>query len=85
MAREITCVARHPLHPSHLEQVGGRGWSGDIPTVVGQIEEGREYYVQQGAVLLRVCVISRHGRPALGTDPAESAEDALLALPDSDG
>lgn len=80
MATEITWARRHRLHPSHIEQVGGPGWSADTATVVDQIEDGREYYVLRGAALLRIAVITRNGRPALSTDPAECAENALLVL-----
>jgi hypothetical protein len=83
MAIEVTWARRHRLHPSHVEQLGGPGWSADPATVIGEIDEGREYFVRQGDVLLRVAVIARNGRSALTTDRSDSAENALLLLPSS--
>lgn len=82
MAIEITCVTRHGLHPSHLEACGGEGWCQDAATVIGQIGEGREYFVRRGEVLLRVGVITENGRPVLSTDLAESSENVLLGMPE---
>jgi hypothetical protein len=82
MATEISWARRHRLHPSYVEQVGGAGWSADSATVIGQLEEGREYFVRRADALLRVSVIDHNGRLALRTDPTESAENALLSLPE---
>jgi hypothetical protein len=50
--------------------------------VLSQIAGGREFHLRRGDVLLRVCRATRHGRETLATDPAESAENLLLSLPD---
>lgn len=83
MATEITWAARHRLHPAHVERVGGPGWGADAATVIGQIEEGREYFLRDRDALLRISPTRLHGRLTLSTDLSESAENQLLSLPSS--
>jgi hypothetical protein len=65
--------------------VGGRGWIQDASTVIGEIDEGWEYYVRIGAAQIRVVVVSENGHRYLSTDSAEVERNALLALPSCAG
>lgn len=82
MSIEIACVVRQPSSRGDLVTgVGGPGWTADLDTVISQVEAGRHYYVEVASVRFRVQVQRRGPRRALGTDPDETAENELRALP----
>jgi hypothetical protein len=82
MSIEITCVLRDGRSSDEeIDGVGGPGWTQDLPTVIGELDEGRRYYVRVGAAQVNVVLIERDGRPQLRTDPAATPVNHLLALP----
>ena len=82
MASEITCIVRAPAGgQGEIEAVGGSGWVQDTATVLGQIAEGREYFIRLGSARISV-TLSEDASCPLRTDPAETEENALLRLPD---
>jgi hypothetical protein len=82
LATEITCIVPDSDDPDErIDSVGGLGWTKDEDTVIGEITEGREYFVEVDSARVRVLVCDRDGRRYLRTDPDESAENNLLGLP----
>lgn len=53
----------------------------DAATLIGEIEAGREYFVEVGLARVSVTVAQRNRRSLVCTDPEESAENHLLSLP----
>jgi hypothetical protein len=81
VATEITCVLRSSSNEgSRLACVGGPGWTQDIETVIGAIEEGWRYYIRIGSAQVNV-VLAAAGPCPLRSDPSETAENELLTLP----
>jgi hypothetical protein len=82
MAIEITCIIPDSSDPDErIDSVGGLGWTKDEDTVIGEIEEGREYFVEVDSARVTVLVSERDGRKYLRTDPDETSENNLLSLP----
>lgn len=82
MATEITCIVPDGSDPGdRIDRVGGPGWTKDEDTVIGEIEEGREYFVEVDSARVTVLVSERDGCKYLRTDPDETAENNLLTLP----
>jgi hypothetical protein len=81
MSTEITCLLWSSEGSGRaIEGVGGPGWAEDLDTVIGQIEEGRRYYVRLGSTFVNVVLADDRSCP-LRTDPAETSENELLTLP----
>ena len=82
MATQITCNVSDGEDPDErIDSVGGPGWTKDEDTVIGEIAEGREYFVEVASVRVSVVVAERDGRRYLRTDPDETPENNLLLLP----
>lgn len=82
LATEITCIVPDTNDPDErIDSVGGPGWTKDEDTVIGEVEEGREYFVEVGSARVTVLIAEREGRKYLRTDPDETAENNLLSLP----
>ncbi len=82
MALRITCINLAHSHPdSRIDRVGGVGWTLSEDTVIGEIEDGANYYVEVGHERVAVVVSERDGRKYLRTDPDKTTENNLLALP----
>lgn len=81
MATEITCIVPDSGDPDQrIDSVGGPGWTKDTDTVIGEIEEGREYFVEVDLARVTVIIAERDGRKYLRTDPDETTENNLLSL-----
>jgi hypothetical protein len=79
MATEITCVVADS--PERIDRVGGPGWTKDESIVIGEIEEGRHYFIDVDAAQVTVVVAARGTTKYLSTDPDLTAENNLLSLP----
>ena len=64
MATEITCIVPDRADHRRIEALGGPGWLQDTETVIGQIEEGRRYYVRLGSAQVNVVLSRRAPLPA---------------------
>jgi hypothetical protein len=80
MATEITCIVPDRDDHRRISGLGGPGWTRDTETVIGELEEGRRYYVRLGSAQVNV-VLSGDRRCPLRTDPAETPDNELLTLP----
>ena len=81
MSTEITCLVWSSNGAdAGIEGVGGPGWTQDLETVIGQVEEGWRYYVRLGSSFVNV-VLTDDGPCRLRTDPAETPDNELLTLP----
>jgi hypothetical protein len=82
LATEITCIIPDSSDPDQrIDSVGGSGWTKDEDTVIAEIEEGREYFVEVDSARVTVLVSERDGGKYLRTDPDETSENNLLSLP----
>jgi hypothetical protein len=82
LATEITCIIPDSDDPDErIDSVGGPGWTKDEDTVIAEIEEGREYFVEVDSARVTVLVEERQGRRYLRTNPDETTENNLLRLP----
>jgi hypothetical protein len=81
LTTEITCIIPDSDDPDQrIDSVGGPGWTKDEDTVIGEIEEGREYFVEVASARVTVLIGERDGRKYLRTDPDETTENNLLSL-----
>jgi Protein of unknown function (DUF3892) len=83
MPTRIGCVIPDPKDPDHrIAAVGGTfGWTESEETVIGEIEDGANYYVEVDDQRVEVVVAERDGRKYLRTDPDKTTKNNLLALP----
>lgn len=83
MATRISCIVPDPEDPTRrILGVGGPfGWTEREEVVIGEIEDGANYYVEVGHERIAVVVIEHDGRKYLRTDPDKTAENNLLSLP----
>jgi hypothetical protein len=56
------------------------GWTLSEDTVIGEIEDGANYYVEVDDERVKVIVAERGDRKYLPTDPDKAEEDSLLSL-----
>jgi hypothetical protein len=70
VATQITCNVSDGDDPDErIDRVGGPGWTKDEDTVIAEIEQGREYFVEVASARVTVLVIERAGRKHLRTAP----------------
>ncbi len=83
MATRINCIIPEPQDPTNrIVGVGGLfGWTEREEIVIGEIEDGANYYVEVGHERVAVVVAERDGRKHLRTDPDKTTENNLLSLP----
>jgi Protein of unknown function (DUF3892) len=83
MALRITCIVLDDSDPyNRIDSVGGVGWTLTEDVVVGEIEDGANYYVEVDHERVKVVVATqRTGRKYLTTDPDKTEENDLLSLP----
>ena len=85
MATRITCIIPHPKDPDDgIAGVGGAfGWTEWERQIIGEIEDGANYYVEVDHKRVAVGVAERHGdgRKFLTTDPDHTTTNYLLSLP----
>ena len=83
MATRISCIIPDPEDPTHrIAGVGGLfGWTEWAEVVIGEIEDGANYYVEVGHERVTVVVADDEGRKYLRTDPDKTTENNLFSLP----
>ena len=84
MATRISCIIPDRTGPdSRIAGVGGLfGWTAREDVVIGEIEDGANYYVEVDDERVKVVVATeRDGRKYLRTDPDKTEENGLLSLP----
>jgi hypothetical protein len=83
MATRITCIIPNPKEPDNrIAGVGGlHGWTEWEVQIIGEIEDGANYYVEVGHERVAVIVAERDGRKYLRTDPDKTTENNLVSLP----
>ena len=84
VATRISCIIPHPHDPDNrISGVGGLfGWTEWEVQIIGEIEDGANYYVEiDDHERLAVVVGEGDGRKYLTTDPDHSAINHLLSLP----
>ncbi len=83
MATRISCIIPDPKDPTNrIVGVGGLfGWTAREDVVIGEIEDGANYYVEVGHEHVVVVVVEQGGRKYLCTDPEKTTENNLLSLP----
>ncbi len=85
MATRISCIIPHPHDPEgRIFGVGGLfGWTEWEDVVIGEIEDGANYYVEVEDHQRVDVVVATHpdGRTYLTTDPDHTATNHLLSLP----
>jgi hypothetical protein len=86
VATRISCIIPHPHDPDNrIAGVGGLlGWTEWEVQIIGEIEDGANYYVEidnQQRVNLVVGEREGDGRKYLTTDPNLTATNHLLSLP----
>lgn len=83
MATQITCIIRDGSDPDRrIDSVGGPGWTKPEDTVIAEIENGSEYFVDVNGNRVKVEVRERGTEKYLRTDSDETSENNLLSLPD---
>ena len=81
MATEITCIVPDGSDPDRrIDAVGGDGWQKDEDTVIGEIEDGAEYYVEVDR-RVGVEIGTYEGRKYLKTENDGYPPNNLLSLP----
>jgi hypothetical protein len=83
MATRISCIIPDRTDPDNrIVGVGGLfGWTEWEGVVIGEIEDGANYYVEVGVERVAVVVAEHGGRKYLRTDPDKTTKNELLALP----
>lgn len=84
MASEITCVttSRNPRGRGGIEQIGGHRWTKDLETVIADIEQGLEYFIQVGAARIVVVIgEGKNGGRTVRADPDSINKNILFSLP----
>ena len=83
MPTRITCIIPHPHDPDNrIAGIGGLfGWTEWELQIIGEIEDGANYYVEVEDERIRVVVAEHDGRKYLTTDPDNAVTNLLLSLP----
>jgi len=82
MALRITCIVPESSDPgARIGSVGGVRWTLAEVVVIGEIEDGANYYVEIEDHRVDVVVAERYGRKYLRTDPDQTIDNNLLLLP----
>lgn len=80
MALRITGIVPDGSDPDNrIDSVGGVGWTLSEDALIGEIEDGANYYVEVDSQRVGVVVAERDGRKYLRTDPDKTAENNLLS------
>ncbi len=83
MATRISCIIPDPDRPTdRIVGVGGLfGWTEREDVVIGEIEDGANYYAEVDDERIPVVVADRDGHKYLRTDPDKTTDNNLLSLP----
>ena len=83
MATRISCIIPDPKDPTNrIVGVGGLfGWTEWEDVVIGEIEDGANYYVEVGVERVPIVVAEQDGLKYLTTDPDKTRKNELLSLP----
>ena len=82
MALRITCIVPDDSDPDNgIDSVGGVGWRLSKEIVIGEIEDGANYYVEVDDERVPVVVARRDGLKCLITDSDKTRKNSLLSLP----
>ncbi|MGA8744549.1 MAG: DUF3892 domain-containing protein [Solirubrobacterales bacterium] len=83
MATRITCIIPDENDPNdRLAGVGGlHGWTEWEVQIIGEIEDGANYYVEIDDQRVEVVVAEHDGRKYLSTNLDQSTTNHLLSLP----
>lgn len=82
MALRITCIVPDSSDPeARIEGVGGVGWTLSEDMIIGEIEDGANYFVEIDYERVPAVVAERDGRKYLTSDPDKTTENKLLSLP----
>jgi len=80
MPTQITCIIPDENEPNS-RVAGLHGWTEWELQIIGEIEDGANYYVEVDDERVDVIVAERDGRKYLRTDPNKTTENTLLSLP----
>jgi hypothetical protein len=79
LATEIICIV---ADEDRIRFLGAANWTKDEGTVIAEVEEGQEFFVEKELARFRLIVArDRDDRKYLRTDPNETSENNLLRLP----
>jgi len=86
MAKQITCITKHPSHEDRhrrIQAVGGEGFYDSEDVAIANVRRNSEYYytVEQGKSVW-VIVKTHDGRDYLKTQNDHFLPDNLLSLPE---
>ncbi len=83
MPTRITCIIPNQDEPeARVAGVGARfGWTEWEAQIIGEIEDGANYYVEVDDQRVEIVVAQHDGRKYLRTDPNKTATNILLSLP----
>lgn len=86
MARQITCITKHPTHEDRhrrIQAVGGSGFYDSEDTAIANVKRDSQYYYVSEAGKSVWVIVRRHdGRDYLKTQNDRFLPDNLLALPE---
>jgi Protein of unknown function (DUF3892) len=83
MATRITCIIPDENDPNdRVAGVGGlHGWTEWENQIIGEIEDGANYYVEVDNQRVEVVVAEHERRKYLSTNPEKDPQNHLLSLP----
>lgn len=86
MARQITCITKHPTHEDRhrrIQAVGGSGFYDSEDTAIANVKrDAQYYYVSEQGKSVWVIVRKHDGRDYLKTENDRFLPDNLLSLPE---
>ena len=86
MARQITCITKHPTHEDRhrrIQAVGGSGfYDFEVVAIANVKADAQYYYVSEGGHSVWVVVRTHDGREYLKTQNDRFLVDNLLSLPE---
>ncbi len=86
MARQITCITKHPTHADRhrrIQAVGGNGFYDLEDAAIANVKRDRQYYyVSEQGKSVWVIVKTHDGREYLKTENDRFLPDNLLSLPE---
>jgi hypothetical protein len=86
MARQITCITKHPTHPDRhrrIQAVGGSGFYDSEDAAIANAKlDSQYYYVSEQGKSAWVVVRTHDGREYLKTENDRFLPDNLLSLPE---
>jgi hypothetical protein len=86
MARQITCITKHPTHEDRhrrIQAVGGSGFRDTEAEAIANVKrDSQYYYVSEGGHSVWVIVRVHDGREYLKTQNDNFLPNNLLSLPE---